>query len=44
VETTDHPLDLYRADDVIGDVVLGGNMATGAVGAASNYIVIVVPQ
>ncbi len=35
-------LDLYRADNMSGNITLGGNQATGASGAFSNYVVIVV--
>lgn len=35
-------LDLYRADEMNGIIDLGGNLAGGASGALSNYIVIVV--
>ena len=35
-------LDVYQADYFPGNIVLGGNLATGAIGASSNYIAIVV--
>jgi chitodextrinase len=44
-ETTDPAtplLDLYRADNMSGNITLGGNKSGGASGALSNYIVIVV--
>jgi hypothetical protein len=37
------PLQLYMKTFDAGHVVLGGNMATGAAGANSNYIVLAVP-
>lgn len=37
------PLQLYKKTFDAGQVVLGGNMATGAVGANTNYMVLVVP-
>jgi hypothetical protein len=41
IETDDTDLKLYASDFSAGQVVLGGNLAEGASGADSNYIVIV---
>ena len=41
---TDVLLNLYAKDFVAGTIALGGNMATGAIGARSNYSVAIVPN
>jgi hypothetical protein len=43
IETTDAPLDLYVKEFDPGLIALGGNLAFGAVGAGSNYAVLVAP-
>jgi len=44
--TTDgaSPFGMWARDVAAGDVVLGGNLAAGASGAASNYVVLVLPM
>ncbi|HEU0021249.1 MAG TPA: Ig-like domain-containing protein, partial [Dehalococcoidia bacterium] len=42
LDNTDVALDLYSKDFVAGPVTLGGNLASGAEGAASNYTLVIV--
>ncbi len=41
IETTDVSLDLYEETYAAGTITLGGNLASGAAGAQSNYIVFI---
>jgi hypothetical protein len=41
LDSNDVPLDLYSKDFVAGSITLGGNLASGAAGASSNYAVVI---